>query len=167
MKKILLILLIVTGFLSAQTFIVKTVKGDVKAQIGVSEKWHSVKKGEMLKSETTLMINKNSDVVLVFGDKKFKIKNSAIVSLKRVKKLTVDELLLALAMENLIDVKEKTSETILELKKDLQEIKEGMEKMKLFMGNISREFPKFARKDDLEILSKQLKMFQPLQYLNK
>ncbi|MCH7827813.1 MAG: hypothetical protein IIC75_07575 [Bacteroidetes bacterium] len=107
MKKLLLILLIVTGFLSAQTFIVKTVNGDVKAQIGVSEKWHSVKKGEMLKSETTLMINKNSDVVLVFGDEKFKIKNSAIVSLKRVKKLTVDELLLALAMENLIDVPQK------------------------------------------------------------
>jgi hypothetical protein len=107
MKKIFLILFIMAGFLSAQTFIVKKVKGDVKAQIGVSEKWQPVKKGEMLKSETTLMTNKNSDVVLVFGNEKFKIKNFAIVSLKDIKKLTTDDLLLALAMENLIDVPQK------------------------------------------------------------
>ncbi|MCH8170527.1 MAG: hypothetical protein IIB07_05270 [Bacteroidetes bacterium] len=107
MKKIFLILFIMAGFLSAQIFIVKKVKGDVKAQIGVSEKWHPVKKGEMLKSETTLMTNKNSNVLLVFGDEKFKIKNFAIVSLKDIKKLTTDDLLLALALGNLIDVPQK------------------------------------------------------------
>ena len=107
MKKMFLILFIIAGLLPAQTFIVKKVKGDVKAQIGVSEKWQPVKKGEMLKSETTLMTNKNSGVVLVFGNEKFRIKNSAIVSLKDIKKLTTDDLLLALAMENLIDVPQK------------------------------------------------------------
>ena len=64
--------------------------------------------------------------------------------------------------QNLIDIKEKTNETILEIKKDLEKIKENSERMKSFIENISREFPKFARKDDLEILAKQAKMFQPL-----
>ena len=107
MKKMFLILFVIAGLLPAQTFIVKKIKGNVKAQIGFSEKWQPVKKGEMLKSETTLMTNKNSDVVLAFGKEKFKIKNSAIVSLKDIKKLTTDDLLLALAMENLIVVPQK------------------------------------------------------------
>jgi len=112
MKKIFLILFIMAGFLPAQTFIVKKIKGNVKAQIGVSEKWQPVKKGEILKSETTLMANKNSSIVLAFGKKKFKIKNSAIVSLKDIKRLTTDDLLLALAMENLINVPQKKKKNI-------------------------------------------------------
>ena len=107
MKKIFLILFIMGGFLSAQTFIVKKVKGDVKAQIGVSEKWQPVKRNDELNIQTTLMTSKNSNVILRFGKEKFKINNSSIVSLKRVKKLTTDELLLALAMGNLIDVPRK------------------------------------------------------------
>ena len=91
MKKMFLILFVIAGLLPAQTFIVKKIKGNVKAQIGFSEKWQPVKKGEMLKSETTLMTNKNSDVVLAFGKEKFKIKNSAIVSLKDIKKLTTEK----------------------------------------------------------------------------
>lgn len=69
--------------------------------------------------------------------------------------------------QNLIDIKEKTNETILGIKKDLEKIKENSERMKSFIENISREFPKFARKDDLEILAKQAKMFQPLEYLKE
>ncbi len=68
--------------------------------------------------------------------------------------------------QNLIDVKEKTNENIIKIKKDLGKVKEDIEKIKSFIENISREFSKFARKDDLDILSKQAKMFQPLEYLN-
>ena len=67
--------------------------------------------------------------------------------------------------QNLIDFKEKTNEKTLELKKEIEEIKRHTEKIKTFMENISREFANLARKDDLEILSKQLKMFKPLEYL--
>ncbi len=69
--------------------------------------------------------------------------------------------------QNLIDTKEKTNETIIEIKKDLEKIKDGVEKMRLFIESISSEFPKFARKDDLNILIKQAKMFQPLKYLKE
>ncbi|HLD38331.1 MAG TPA: hypothetical protein VJA20_02730, partial [Candidatus Nanoarchaeia archaeon] len=63
--------------------------------------------------------------------------------------------------QNLIDTKEKTNEDILTIKKDLEKIKDSMEKIRRFIESISTEFPKFARKDDLNILIKQAKMFQP------
>ncbi|MBI2003841.1 hypothetical protein HYS72_00035 [Candidatus Pacearchaeota archaeon] len=69
--------------------------------------------------------------------------------------------------QNLIDTKEKTSEDILEIKKDLEKIKDNLEKIKRFIESISTEFQKFARKDDLNILIKQAKMFQPLKYLKE
>lgn len=69
--------------------------------------------------------------------------------------------------QNLIETKEKTSESIIEIKQNLEKIKDTVEKIKLFMESISTEFPKFARKDDLNILAKQAKMFQPLEYLKK
>ncbi len=69
--------------------------------------------------------------------------------------------------QNLIETKEKTSETFLEIKKELEKIKDSVEKMKMFIESISSEFPKFARKDDLNILVKQAKMFQPLKYLKE
>ncbi len=64
--------------------------------------------------------------------------------------------------QNLIDSKEKTQDEILNLKKDFELIKQDMVKMKKFLEMVTSEFAKFAKKDDLEILSKQAKMFQPL-----
>ena len=69
--------------------------------------------------------------------------------------------------QNLINTKEKTSQDILEIKKDVEIIKQSMERMKSFLETISGEFSKFARKEDLEILSKQAKMFQPLKLTKK
>ncbi len=64
--------------------------------------------------------------------------------------------------ENLIETKENTNEKILEMKKDIEVLKQDMERIKTFLETISEEFSKFATKEDLEILSKQAKMFQPL-----
>ena len=72
---------------------------------------------------------------------------------------------LLLVGKSLIETKEKTNQTILEMKKDLEILKQEMERMKSFLETISGEFSKFARKEDLEILSKQAKMFQPLEFI--
>ena len=69
--------------------------------------------------------------------------------------------------KNLIETKENTTEKILEMKKDMDKIKQDIDKIKNFLETISSEFSKFARKDDLEILSKQAKMFQPLGFVRK
>ena len=64
--------------------------------------------------------------------------------------------------QNLIETKEETSKKILEIKKDIEIIKQNMARMTSFLETASREFSKFARKEDLEILAKQARMFQPL-----
>lgn len=69
--------------------------------------------------------------------------------------------------QNLVEIREKTMKEILELKKEIEIIKEGMERVKDFLETASGEFQKFARKEDLEILSKQAKMFQPLEFVRK
>ena len=95
----------------------------------------------------------SDDVVLKFRD------------LEEKQRILKDRVLLI--GQNLIDSKEKTTEDILEIKKDLEKIKDNLEKIRRFIESVSTEFSKFARKDDLDILIKQAKMFQPLRYLKE
>ena len=74
---------------------------------------------------------------------------------------------LLLVGQNLIDTKEKNEENFLEIKKDIEIIKQDMIRIKAFLETASNEFSKFAKKDDLEILAKQAKMFQPLEFVRK
>lgn len=68
---------------------------------------------------------------------------------------------------NLIESKEKTNHSLLELKKEMENIKSDVKRMNEFLETLSQEISKFARKDDLIILSKQAKMFQPLEFVTK
>ena len=74
---------------------------------------------------------------------------------------------LLLIGENLVEMKEKTTEDLLEIKKDLQEVKQTIERLKVFLETASSEFSSFAKKEDLDILVKQAKMFQPLEFVRK
>lgn len=74
---------------------------------------------------------------------------------------------LLLIGQNLIDFKEKNDEETLNLKKDVESMKEDLSKIKSFLETISGEMSKFAKKEDLEILKKQAKMFQPLELVTK
>src|SRR3989339_616603 len=76
--------------------------------------------------------------------------------LEEKQRLTKDRLLLI--SQNLLEIKEKNMQEILGIKKDLQK----MNRLMNFIETASSEFSKFAKKEDLEILSKQAKMFQPL-----
>jgi predicted nucleic acid-binding Zn-ribbon protein len=69
--------------------------------------------------------------------------------------------------ENLVELKESTEAKILEIKKDLELLKQDTERMVGFLETASKEFSKYARKEDLEILSKQARMFQPLELIRK
>ena len=69
--------------------------------------------------------------------------------------------------QNLIDTKEDFQNSLIEIKKDIETLKSSTERMRLFLETISGEMSKFARKEDLEILSKQAKMFQPLEFVRK
>ncbi len=89
-----------------------------------------------------------------FGDTSVKIRD-----LEEKQRILKNRLLLI--GQNLIEVKEKTSEDLLGIKKDIEILKQNMERMISFLETASNEFSKFAKKEDLAILSKQARMFQP------
>jgi len=63
--------------------------------------------------------------------------------------------------QNLIELKDNTNQKILEMKRDIEIIKQNIERMASFLETISSEFSRFAKKEDVEILAKQARMFQP------
>ena len=91
--------------------------------------------------------------------------SSKISDLEERQNVMRDRLLLI--GQNLIETKEKVHAETTEIKKNLEMMKRNMEKMLSFLEDASDEFPKFARKEDLEILAKQAKMFQPLEFVRK
>jgi archaellum component FlaC len=74
---------------------------------------------------------------------------------------------LLLIGENLVEIKETTNKKILDIKKDVEIMKQEIERLSSFLETVSSEFSKFAKKEDLEILIKQAKMFQPLNLMSK
>ena len=91
--------------------------------------------------------------------------NLRIKDLEEKQSILKDRLLLI--GNNLIETKEETNSKILMIRKDIEEIKNTLERTKIFLEAASSEFSKFARKEDLEILMKQAKMFQPLEFVRK
>ena len=74
---------------------------------------------------------------------------------------------LTLVGDNLIEFKEKVFLENIEMKKNIEKLNESMKRMISFLESASSEFSKFARKDDVEILVKQAKMFQPMDLVTK
>jgi len=65
--------------------------------------------------------------------------------------------------KNLIETKEETTEKLIELKKDIEILKVNVDKILTFLETLSAEIPKFAKKEDVDILYKQAKMFKSLE----
>jgi hypothetical protein len=111
-------------------------------------------------SINVLMAEENDYSGQIFGDLNAKLRD--IEEKQRVLK---DRLLLI--GQNLVEIKEKTNQRILEIKKDVETLKQNMERFSSFLETVSGEFSKFAKKEDLEILTKQAKMFQPMEFVRK
>jgi hypothetical protein len=62
--------------------------------------------------------------------------------------------------QNLVEQKEKNQEYFTEIQKQLEILKQSMSKVRNFLEMASREFSKFARKEEVEILRKQARIFQ-------
>lgn len=100
-----------------------------------------------------------------YSGQEFMAVNTKVRDLEEKQRILKDRLLLI--GQNLIEIKEKNNQDILEIKKDLEIIKQNTDRLRSFLETASAEFSKFARKEDLEILSKQAKMFQPLEFVRK
>ncbi|MEK6860251.1 MAG: hypothetical protein AABX54_05555 [Nanoarchaeota archaeon] len=66
--------------------------------------------------------------------------------------------------ENLVSSKEEYGKEILEFKRQINEMSSDIKSMKQLNKRIISEMDNFARKSELEILSRQAKMFQPLEF---
>ncbi len=91
--------------------------------------------------------------------------NSKVRDVEDKQRILKDRLLLI--GQNLIEIKESTGQKILEIRKDIETMKHDIDRLSSFLETISGELSKFAKKDDLEILTKQAKMFQPMEFVTK
>ena len=110
MKKVIIIFILICFIVPAQSFKIEKIKGTVKAQIGSDEKWIDMKSGNVVYANTTLVTGDKSLVQLNNVDEKFLLKENSAISVSSIKRLTLNELLLALAMEDLINVPKNREE---------------------------------------------------------
>ena len=103
MKKIILLLLLSAGLMFAQEYSVTKVSGDVQYQSGGNENWVDLKEGETIKHDAVISTGKNSSVKLSSNKLHFTLNESSAISVSSIKEMSTDELLLALAMEDMIN----------------------------------------------------------------
>ncbi len=103
MKK-LLIMLLLASTLFAQEYVVEKVKGKVLVQKGTSEKWETVQVGDKLNGDALLVTEENSMVQLNKNGNRFVLEDNSALGLNYIKKISINDLLLALAMEEIRNV---------------------------------------------------------------
>ena len=69
--------------------------------------------------------------------------------------------------ENLISLKEKIDEEISEMKKTLKILEKKIEKIDYLSKNIASETESFVRRDEMVLIERMLKDFQPLEFMRK
>jgi hypothetical protein len=103
-----IILFLIFSFLAvAQTYKALNIKGEVKIQTGTDEGWIKLEEGSLLNVESVVATGRNSQVQLVRNGFSLELGENSAVSIGSIKKMSLDELLLALAMEDLINAPDK------------------------------------------------------------
>ncbi len=95
------------------------------------------------------------------GEDYFSDINLLLRDLEEKQKILKERLIMV--SENLISLKEKTTKDNLEIKKNISTMQEQMKKLISFLEMASSEMTKFAKKEEVEILYKQAKMFKALE----
>ena len=68
---------------------------------------------------------------------------------------------------NLIESKEETEKLISEIKKNTQENSKDLQRIKSITTNIINELDNFVRKDEMVVIERMLKDFQPLDFIRR
>jgi len=104
MKKIFLIIMLLTFSINAQSFVVEKVNGNVLALIGFNEEWVKVKVGQVLKGNDLISTGEKSLIQLNNNGNRFILQSNSALSINNIKRISLNELLLALAMEEIRNV---------------------------------------------------------------
>ncbi|MCK5321382.1 hypothetical protein KAJ38_02285 [Candidatus Pacearchaeota archaeon] len=68
---------------------------------------------------------------------------------------------------NLISSRQELENELTEIKKENLEIKENLSKIKKVSNSLLSEFNKFVKKDEIILIERMLKDFQPLEFMRK
>jgi hypothetical protein len=101
--KIILILFLTAGALFAQEYKAINIKGDVKYRTGTSEDWLELKEGTNIGIDDFVFTGEKSSIKLIGPNSSVVLNELSAVSVASIKKMSTDELLLALAMEDMIN----------------------------------------------------------------
>mgnify|MGYP003428743000 FL=1 len=107
MKKYLLTILLFATITYSQTFQVEKVSGNVKMLSSKSSTWQQLKPKMILNENDVISTDKNSLVLIKSDQISFTLKESAAITVANIKKMSLDELVLALAMEDVMNVPRK------------------------------------------------------------
>ena len=69
--------------------------------------------------------------------------------------------------KNLISSRQELEDELKEMKKENQEMKKDLTKIKRISNNLLSEFNKFIKRDEIIIIERMLKDFQPLEFMRK
>lgn len=106
-KNISLMVILFSLLTNAQIFEIERVTGNAKYISGTDNQWKDLKQGMEITPNTIISTEVNSTVKLKVDDILFTLKESSAIAAYNLRKMNVDELLLALAMENIINAPRK------------------------------------------------------------
>ena len=69
--------------------------------------------------------------------------------------------------KNLLSSRQEMEDSIREIKRENQSIKMELEKLKKVSGNLVSDFNKFVKRDEMLLVERMLKDFQPLEFMRK
>lgn len=69
--------------------------------------------------------------------------------------------------KNLLSTKTEIEDELKSIKEENKEIKKEIDKLKKFSSVIANEIPKFVKKEEMYLIERMLKDFQPLEFMRK
>lgn len=110
MKKFLILCLLFSGVILSQTYRIEKVSGTVKALTNGSDKWTEVKAGTELSPNSIIYVEKNSFIKISNGNIEVTFKELSAITISSIKQMSTEDLLLALAMENILSAPKKPND---------------------------------------------------------
>lgn len=101
MKKLFIAILFLGLNLSAQDFTVEKISGNVQVLKGTSEKYENVNQGDKLNGNDLIVTNEKSFIQLNKAGNKFILQGNSALGLNYLKQISINDLLLALAREEI------------------------------------------------------------------
>jgi hypothetical protein len=86
--------------ITAQDFLVVNITGNAAVLKGTGEEWSTIVKGDRLSGEDLIATDANSKIILSKGEEKFVLNANSALNLGYIKKMSINDLLLALALED-------------------------------------------------------------------